>query len=127
MDFASQVVKAAPDFFGVSKNSVPAEILDWWTRQILDRCSIKVLSELYKTMMETDFRPEIQTIKTPTLILHGDIDKSAPLESTGHPTHELMAGSRLLVYENAAHALPIPLVAHERPYVTYSRHLFTSA
>jgi non-heme chloroperoxidase len=106
VDFASQVVKAAPDFFGVSKNSVPAEILDWWTRQILDRCSIKVLSELYKTMMETDFRPEIQTIKTPTLILHGDIDKSAPLESTGHPTHELMAGSRLLVYENAAHALP---------------------
>jgi pimeloyl-ACP methyl ester carboxylesterase len=88
VDFASQVVKAAPDFFGVSKNSVPAEILAWWTRQILDRCSIKVLSELYKTMMETDFRPEIQTIKTPTLILQGDIDKSAPLESTGQPTHE---------------------------------------
>jgi hypothetical protein len=25
---------------------------------------------------------------------------------TGRPTHELIAGSRLLVYENAAHALP---------------------
>lgn len=106
VDFASQVVKAAPDFFGVSKNPVQPEILDWWIRQILDRCSIKVLSDLYRTMMETDFRPEIQTIKTLTLILHGDIDKSALLEKTGRPTHELLAGSRLIVYENAAHALP---------------------
>jgi len=38
--------------------------------------------------------------------LHGDIDKSALLESTGRPTHELITGSRLLVHENAAHALP---------------------
>jgi pimeloyl-ACP methyl ester carboxylesterase len=65
-----------------------------------------VLSELYKVMTETDFRPELRTIRTPTLILHGDIDKSAQLELTGRPTHELIAGSRLLVYENAAHALP---------------------
>jgi pimeloyl-ACP methyl ester carboxylesterase len=80
--------------------------MDWWSRQFLDRCSIKVLSELYKVMTETDFRPELRTIRTPTLILHGDIDKSAQLELTGRPTHELIAGSRLLVYENAAHALP---------------------
>jgi non-heme chloroperoxidase len=43
---------------------------------------------------------------TPTLILQGDIDKSVPLEKSGRPTHELMPGSRLLVYENAAHGLP---------------------
>jgi non-heme chloroperoxidase len=101
-----RVAEAAPDFFGVSKNSVPAETLDWWSRMLLDRVSIKVLSELFKVMNETDFRTELRTIQTPTLILQGDIDKSAPLEFTGHPTHELIAGSRLLVYENAAHALP---------------------
>jgi non-heme chloroperoxidase len=61
---------------------------------------------MHKVMTETDFRAELRTIQTPTLILQGDIDKSALLELTGRPTHELIAGSRLLVYENAAHALP---------------------
>ena len=106
-DFPHLVAKAAPDFFGVPKNSVSIETMDWWSRQIVDRCSIKVLSELYKVMTETDFRPELRTIRTPTLILHGDIDKSAQLELTGRPTHELIDGSRLSVYENAAHALPL--------------------
>ena len=72
----------------------------------LDRCSIKVLSDLFKVMNETDFRPELRTIRTPTLILQGDNDKSAPLELTGRPTHELIAGSQLILYENAPHGLP---------------------
>jgi len=80
--------------------------MDWWCRMFLDRCSIKVLLELFKLMNETDFRSELPTIQTPMLILQGDIDKSAPLELTGRPTHELVAGSRLIVYENAAHGLP---------------------
>lgn len=57
-------------------------------------------------MNETDFRAELRTIRTPTLILQGDIDKSASLELNSRPTHELIAGSRLIVYENAPHGLP---------------------
>jgi pimeloyl-ACP methyl ester carboxylesterase len=72
----------------------------------LDRCSIKVLSALFKIMNETDFRPELRTIRTPRLILQGNIDKSAPLELHGRATHEFIAGSQLVVYENAAHGLP---------------------
>ena len=106
LDLPRLAAQAAPDFFGVPKNSVSNETMEWWARMLLDRCSTKVLSELYKVMAETDFRAELRTIRTPTLILHGDIDKSAVLESTGRPTHELIAGSRLLIYENAAHGLP---------------------
>ena len=105
-DLPRRAAEAAPDFFGVPKNAVSTETIDWWCRMFLDRVSIKVLTEMNKVQTETDFRPELRTIKTPTLILHGDIDKSALLESTGRPTHELIAGSWLLVYENAAHALP---------------------
>ena len=105
-DFAGGVAEAAPVFFGVSKNSVSAETLQAWGRQLVDRCSVKVLSDPFKLMKETDFRPELRTIKTPTLILQGDIDKSALPEWTSRPTHELIAGSRLIMYENAAHALP---------------------
>jgi pimeloyl-ACP methyl ester carboxylesterase len=57
-------------------------------------------------MNETDFRPDLRTIRTPTLILQGDIDKSVTLEQNGRPTHELIPGSQLIVYENAAHGLP---------------------
>jgi non-heme chloroperoxidase len=56
-------------------------------------------------MTETDFRPELRTMRTPTLILYGDIDKTATLEMTGPPTHELLRGSRLVISENASHAL----------------------
>ena len=105
-DLPRRAVEAAPDFFGVPKNSVSTQTMDWWCRMFLDRVSIKVLIEMHKAMTETDFRPELRTIQTPTLILQGDIDKSTLLESTGRPTHELIAGSRLLVYENAAHGLP---------------------
>jgi non-heme chloroperoxidase len=105
-DLPRLVVAAAPDFFGVSKNSVSTETLDWWCRMFLDRCSIKVLSELFTVMNETDFRHELRTIRTPTLVLHGEIDKSSKLETNGRPTHELIAGSQLIVYENAAHGLP---------------------
>jgi non-heme chloroperoxidase len=105
-DLPRLAAQAAPDFFGVPKNPVSTETMDWWCRMLLDRCSIKVLSDLFKVMNETDFRAELRTIRTPTLILSGDIDKSAPLESHGRPTHELIPDSRLLVYENAAHGLP---------------------
>jgi non-heme chloroperoxidase len=105
-DLPRRAKEAAPDFFGVPKSSVSSETMDWWCRMLLDRASIKALTELHKVQTETDFRPEIQTIRTPTLILHGDIDKSVLLEKAGRPTHELMSSSRLVVYENAAHALP---------------------
>jgi pimeloyl-ACP methyl ester carboxylesterase len=80
--------------------------MDWWCRMFLDRVSVKVLSDLFTLMNEADFRTELRTIRTPTLILQGDIDKSATLEAHGRPTHELIACSRFLVYENAAHGLP---------------------
>jgi non-heme chloroperoxidase len=105
-DLPRILAAAAPDFFGMPKYSVSPQTLDWWCRMLLDRCSIKVLSELWKVMNETDFRRELRTIQTPTLILQGDSDKSASLELNARPTHELIAGSKLIVYENAPHGLP---------------------
>jgi len=105
-DLPRIATEAAPDFFGAPKYTVSTQTLDWWCRMLLDRVSIKVLSDLFKVMNETDFRPELRTIRTPTLILQGDADKSAQLELTGRPTHELIPGSRLIVYENAPHGLP---------------------
>jgi len=105
-DLPRVAAEAAPDFFGLPKNSVSTQTLDWWCRMFVDRVSTKVLSDLWKVMNETDFRSELRTLRTPTLILQGDADKSTQLELTGRPTHELITGSQLIVYENAPHGLP---------------------
>ncbi len=105
-DCHQQIAKAAADFFAASLNNVPAVTLDWWTRMIVDRCPLKVMLDLHQMMTETDFRSELRTIGTRTLIVHGDRDVSTNLELTSRRTQELIAGSRLVIYEHAAHGLP---------------------
>jgi pimeloyl-ACP methyl ester carboxylesterase len=56
-------------------------------------------------MVEADFRAEMRAVDTPTLIVHGDRDRSVPVELTGKPSADLIPGSRLLVYPGAPHGL----------------------
>ena len=56
-------------------------------------------------MVETDFRDEMRKIAIPALIVHGDRDRSAPIEVTGIPSAELISGCRFLVYKGAPHGL----------------------
>jgi pimeloyl-ACP methyl ester carboxylesterase len=98
--------KAAADFFGAAKNPVSEETMRWWTRMIIDECNLKVALDLFRLFRTTDFRPQLSTIRVPTLLIHGDIDASALLELTAKRTAPLIPGSRLNIYENAAHGLP---------------------
>jgi non-heme chloroperoxidase len=56
-------------------------------------------------MVEADFRAEMRGIDVPTLIVHGDRDRSMPVELTGKPSAELIPDCRLLVYPGAPHGL----------------------
>jgi len=58
-----------------------------------------------RAMVQADFRAEMRRINVPTLIVHGDRDRSMPVELTGKPSAELIPGSRLLVYPGAPHGL----------------------
>ena len=58
-----------------------------------------------RMMVETDFRDEMRKIAVPTLIVHGDRDRSAPIEATGIPSAELIPGCRFLTYKGAPHGL----------------------
>ncbi|AJE46432.1 alpha/beta fold hydrolase [Celeribacter indicus] len=51
----------------------------------------------------TDFRADLQNVRVPTLVLHGDADGIVPLEGSGARTHRAIAGSRLHVIEGAPH------------------------
>jgi pimeloyl-ACP methyl ester carboxylesterase len=101
------IAAAAPAFFGAPKNGVSQEIMDWWTRMMVDGCSLKAMLDLQRMFTETDFRPELRRISVPTLLIHGDNDTSTPIETTARKTAPLIPGCQLKVYEGAAHGLPI--------------------
>lgn len=106
-DRPNPIAAAAPGFFGTPKNHVSQEIMDWWVRMMVDRCSLKTMLDLHRMFTETDFRPELPRISVSTLLIHGDNDTSTPIETTARRTVPLIPGSQLKVYEGAAHGLPI--------------------
>jgi non-heme chloroperoxidase len=75
-----------------------------WGANLL-QTSLPIVLACNQAMVKADFRAEMRQIHVPTLIIHGDRDRSAPLELTGKPSAELISGSRLLVYPGAPHGL----------------------
>ena len=51
----------------------------------------------------TDFRRDLEKVGVPTLVLHGDSDATVPFEGSGKRTHAAIAGSALVVLEDAPH------------------------
>jgi non-heme chloroperoxidase len=48
---------------------------------------------------------ELQEIRVPTLVLHGDQDASAPIQLTGRKPADLLGDATLRVYPGAGHGL----------------------
>lgn len=53
----------------------------------------------------TDFRKDLARFDIPTLIIHGDSDRTVPVSVSGERTHALVKGSRLVVIKDAPHGL----------------------
>ena len=51
----------------------------------------------------TDFREDLRKFTVPTLIVHGDSDRSVSFEVSGKRSHEIIKGSRLEVLKRAPH------------------------
>lgn len=91
------------DYFGITKAISPA-LADWTRRQIVDT-PLYVLIETHTTFTRADLRAELKDVDLPALILHGRMDRSAPLEITGMPSAALLRRSRLVVFDEAGHGL----------------------
>ncbi len=59
-------------------------------------------------MASPDRRPKIQTIKAPTMVVHGEADPLVPLAG-GRDTHENIAGSELRIIPGMGHDVPTAL------------------
>ena len=53
----------------------------------------------------TDFRADVAKIDVPTLIIHGDADRTLPIDGTARPLQKAIRGSRLAVIPGAPHGL----------------------
>jgi non-heme chloroperoxidase len=58
-----------------------------------------------RAMAEADFRAEMRRIEVPAMLIHGDRDRSMPVELTGQPSAKLIPNCRFIVYEGAPHGL----------------------
>ena len=61
--------------------------------------------ECAKSFSSTDFRKDVVKISVPTLIIHGNNDKTVPIKPTGEESAKLINGARLIIYEGAPHGL----------------------
>ena len=67
--------------------------------------SAKATTDCVRSFSETDFRKDLSKIKVPTLIIHGDADKTVPIKVSGNKTAELIPHAKYIVYKDAAHGL----------------------
>ena len=93
-------------FFGVSFISKPiSSALLHYYRMLCSFASPQATLACAKSFSSTDFRNEMKTVTVPTLIIHGDEDKTVPIEITSEIAAKLIPDNTFLIYEGAPHGL----------------------
>ncbi len=103
-DRPSYVREMATPFFAPAQPS--EEMVDWGINIVL-QASLTACIGYNRCNLTTDLTGDMKAFTVPTLVIHGAGDLSAPLEKTGAHTAAMIAGSRLVVYEDAGHGLPL--------------------
>lgn len=95
------------DFYGrtiKSASPVSDEQLDWaW--QTTMHAGLRNILQAAEAFATTDFRPDLDHVKVPTLVIHGTADKTVPIEATGHVVADKVPGATLIEYEGEPHAV----------------------
>ncbi len=69
------------------------------------QAGLKSLYDCIAAFSQTDQTEDLQNIKVPTLIVHGDDDQVVPIDITARVGVKLVQNSTLKVYQGAPHAL----------------------
>ena len=93
-------------FFGVNKLNKPlsAPLLEYY-RMLCSTASHRATIECANAFAATDFREEMKSVNVPTLIIHGDADKTVPINATGKQSAAAVPFNTFIIYEGAAHGL----------------------
>ena len=105
-DRPSFLQEFAKTFFGVSLISHPVTdaFLDNNLTRTMNSSPIATV-ECAKSFGFTDFRNDVLSINVPTLIIHGEADKTVPIEASAQQSARLIPNAILKVYPGAPHGL----------------------
>lgn len=94
------------DFFGVSMSHHPVSDA-FLTNSLIKTMDASPIATLKcaQAFSSTDFRQDVIKINVPTLIIHGDKDKTVPIKATGEETARLLPSATFKIYEDAPHGL----------------------
>ena len=91
---------------GLLNKPVSQGVLDWsWNAATL--ASPHATEECVVAFSTTDFRQDLQGIRVPTLIIHGEDDKIVPIGSSAARMTEFVKHGTLIKYKGAPHGLNI--------------------
>ncbi len=91
------------NFFSVDGKLLVSEAQRAYAVQIAAFASAKGTLDCIGAFARTDFRADLEKIKIPTLVIHGDSDAIVPIEVSGARTHKTIPGSVLKVVKGAPH------------------------
>ncbi len=97
---------ASGPFFGFNRSgaNVSQGLIDsFWIQGM--QAGHKNTFDSIKAFSETDFRPDLKKFDVPTLILHGGDDQLVPVDNSARAAHQLIAGSKLVIYEGGPHGI----------------------
>lgn len=96
----------AKHFYGVNVLNQPvSKALLEWNQMLCLMSSAKATVDCVRSFSETDFRNDLKEIDIPVLIIHGDADKTVPINISGNKTAELLPHAKYIIYQNAPHGL----------------------
>lgn len=93
-------------FFGINMLSHPVStpLLEYY-RMLASLASARSTEQCARAFAQTDFRKDVSAVNVPTLIIHGDADKTVPIQISGDRTAAMIPNSQYVVYEDAPHGL----------------------
>lgn len=93
-------------FFGVGFLSKPISTpLLHYYRDLASKASARSTIEAAKAFAGTDFRDDLGKITVPTIIIHGDADKTVPIEVSAERTAKMIPHAEYAVLGGAPHGL----------------------
>ncbi len=93
-------------FFGVSMLSHPVSkpYLQYF-RGLAEVALPRATVQCAMSFANTDFRADVEAVNVPTLIIHGDADKTVPIEASSDRTAKAIPHAVYKVYPGAPHGL----------------------
>ena len=107
-DRADFLNRFGPQFYGRGTLGVGAAVSTaelQWTQTMAMLSSPKATLDCVVSWSATDFRSDVQGIRVPALIIHGDSDKTVPQSVSADRTAKLLPSAKYLVYEGEGHGL----------------------